>query len=112
MKRILVGGAFAAAVVFGAGSPAFAGEVRGKTGEPTPIAGHELPASICSFSGYNDTYSGDPDVPDHDGFTRTQNWGQLPKALRDDIRAGNSPAPGMLEAPNVSCNGSGGGAGH
>jgi len=39
--------------------------------------------SICSFSGLNDTYSGDPTVPDHDGFFRTQNWGSFDKAVRD-----------------------------
>lgn len=38
--------------------------------------------SECAFSGLNDTYSGDPDVPDADGFFRTQNWGQLSKAVR------------------------------
>lgn len=107
MKRILAGGALAAALVLGAGSPALAGEVRGKTGEPTPIADHHLPASICAFSGINDTYSGDPDVPDGDGFTRTQNWGQLPQEFRAGLRDGSIPwvhaAP-----PNVACNGSGG----
>jgi hypothetical protein len=33
--------------------------------------------SECAFWGRNDTYSGDPSVPDEDGFTRTQNWGQV-----------------------------------
>ena len=34
-------------------------------------------ASACAFSGLNDTFSGDPEVPDADGFFRTQNWGQV-----------------------------------
>lgn len=56
---------------------AYAGEVTGNgkslKNDDDTLNG----ASVCAFSGLNDTYSGDPDVPDEDGFTRTQNWGQL-----------------------------------
>ena len=38
--------------------------------------------SECAFSGQNDTFTGNPDVPDDDGFTRTQNWGQVGKEGR------------------------------
>lgn len=81
-KRLL-GAVICAAAIVGAGAgTAGAGEITGK-GRSLQIAPHTLHgASICAFSGLNDTYSGDPDVPDADGFTRTQNWGQLPKDVR------------------------------
>jgi len=31
----------------------------------------------------NDTFTGDLEVPDADGFFRTQSWGQIPKEVRD-----------------------------
>ncbi len=67
--------------VFGALGPgvALAGEVTGTGESLKPLHG----MSECAFSGLNDTYSGDPDVPDADGFFRTQSWGQIPKADRD-----------------------------
>ena len=33
--------------------------------------------SECAYSGLNDVWEGDPDVPGPDGFFRTQSWGQL-----------------------------------
>jgi len=48
--------------------------------------------SICAFSGRNDTYSGDPTIPDEDGFFRTQSWGQLAKAVREFLTSiGSNP---------------------
>ncbi len=108
MKRLLLTLALALSLVLSVAGAASAGEVTGK-GKDTPIRDFWEgggAASICSFSGLND-WPWDPEnpgIPDPEGFGRTQNWGQLPKELRDMIRAGNSPAPGHLEAPNVSCN--------
>jgi len=102
MKRIIVGAALAAALLVSTAGAASAGEITGN-GKATPVAGYQA-ASICSFSGYNDTYSGDPSVPDAEGFFRTQSWGQLPRELRALVRAGQSPDPEHLQAPNVACN--------
>lgn len=70
-----------ATVAFGT-QAAYAGEVTG-TGDSLKnddgsLDGH----SACAFSGLNDTFTGDPDVPDADGFTRTQSWGQVDKETR------------------------------
>jgi len=61
---------------------ALAGEITGngkslKNGDGT-LNGR----SECAFSGLNDTYSGDREVADADGFFRTQSWGQLSWATR------------------------------
>ena len=53
--------------------------------------------SACAFSGQNDTFTGDPTEPDEDGFTRTQNWGQLPKAVKDFLKS-------IGFNPGVACN--------
>ncbi len=54
------------------------GEVTGN-GKPTPINEYQA-NSICSFSGQND---GNP--PDGRTAAHVQNWGQIPKAIRDAI---------------------------
>ena len=83
--RSLVGAAFCAgALTLAAAVPAFAGEVTGN-GKPTQAPAHA--SSICAFSGLNDTYSGDPDVPDDEGFTRTQNWGQIDKETKEFLKS-------------------------
>lgn len=80
-KVIATLSAGALALVVGA-NIALAGEVTGN-GKPLKNPDGTLNgASVCAFSGLNDTYSGDPDVPDEDGFTRTQNWGQVSPADR------------------------------
>lgn len=61
---------------------ALAGEVTGNGKSLKNPDGSLNGKSICAFSGLNDTYTGDPDVPDGDGFFRTQNWGQLSLAAR------------------------------
>ena len=77
-KRLGAVAICAAAVVgVGAGS-ALAGEITGN-GKPTPINGYRA-ASICSFSGQND---GNP--PPGRTAAHVQSWGQIPKAVRDDI---------------------------
>ena len=90
MKRagqVLLGGVFALAAVGAFGGTAFAGEVTGSgRGGPngdgiTPVAGH-LAASECSFSGLEDGEE-DPEGPQGPGTA--QNWGQIPKAVRDEI---------------------------
>ena len=101
MRKILATLTVAIAATLLLSGPAAAGEVTGK-GESTPIRAYQA-ASICAFSGLNDTYSGDPAIPDEEGFFRTQSWGQLPKGLRDLVRAGDSPDPEHLQAPNVAC---------
>jgi hypothetical protein len=82
-RRLLaVAGCIAAVAALGAG-PAFAGEI---TGNGKWIAGSaDAPLngrSECAYSGQNDTYTGDPAVPDADGFTRTQSWGQVARHLQ------------------------------
>jgi hypothetical protein len=78
MRRIFAVVACTAAVVgVGAGS-AFAGEI---TGNGKWIAGSETAPlqgkSECAYSGVNDNFVLGNDVPDADGFTRTQSWGQV-----------------------------------
>ena len=59
-------------------SSAFAGEI---TGNGKWIAGSESAPlngkSDCAYSGVNDNYVLGNPVPDADGFTRTQSWGQV-----------------------------------
>ena len=78
MRRMFAVAACSAAVVgVGAGS-AFAGEI---TGNGKWIAGSETAAlqgkSECAYSGQNDNWQLGNPVPDEDGFTRTQSWGQV-----------------------------------
>ena len=59
------------------GGTALAGEVTGTGKSLKQPDGSLHGKSACAFSGLNDTYSGNPEVPDADGFFRTQNWGQV-----------------------------------
>ncbi len=61
----------------------YAGEITGNGKSLKDEDGDLNGKSICAFSGLNDTFTGDPTEPDEDGFTRTQNWGQLPKAVKE-----------------------------
>ena len=86
MKRSLLVAVLAALMVTAIGaSAAFAGEITGNgkslKNDDGTLNGH----SACAFSGLNDTFTGDPEVPDADGFFRTQSWGQIPKELRDFV---------------------------
>jgi hypothetical protein len=103
LTRSLAGGAVAAIAItaFGA-APAFAGEWTGNDQSLKQDDGTLHGASICAFSGQNDTYSGDPGVPDEDGFTRTQNWGQIDPETRAflgtiGLHPGDSCKPGAEE---------------
>jgi hypothetical protein len=90
-KRSLLAAALAAVVVaaVGAGS-AFAGEVTGN-GKATAAPAHTN--SICAFSGRND---GEP--PPGRTAEHVQNWGQIPKEVRDFIAT-------QGEHPGDACNG-------
>jgi hypothetical protein len=83
-----------AIVVVGAGASgtAFAGE-RGGNGESTPINEYRA-NSICSFSGLDDM---DFEAPVDPGVV--QNWGGIPKVVRDTVL---TP---MGEHPGQACNG-------
>ena len=91
MRRLAV--AVVSVVLFvGVGaSAAFAGEVTG-SGKPTAAPTHAN--SICAFSGLEDGAEGGPAGPGN-----TQNWGSIPKEVRDFLRT-------IGEYPGESCNGS------
>lgn len=94
-KKTIGGAVICAAMLTGVGT-AQAGEITGN-GRSLQIAPHTLHgASICAFSGLNDTFSGDPAVPDEDGFTRTQSWGQLAPEVRAFLT-------GIGEHPGDAC---------
>ena len=101
MKTKLIGGVaavlLAVAVAAVGAVPAFAGEITGNDKGLKNEDGSLNGRSICALSGQNDTYSGDPDVPDGDGFTRTQSWGQIPHEVRSELPE--------EEQPGNSCNG-------
>jgi hypothetical protein len=91
LKKLIAGGALAMMVIGGAGT-AFAGEITGGPNpKPTPVNRYVM-HSICAFSGQNDN----PDDPIEGG--RVQNWGSIPKAVRDQLAAEG-------ESPGVACNG-------
>jgi hypothetical protein len=76
--RIAAVAACATALMGVGASAAFAGEI---TGNGKWIAGSEAAPlngkSECAYSGRNDnSVLGNP-LPDEDGFTRTQSWGQV-----------------------------------
>jgi hypothetical protein len=101
MRKILAGAALAL-IVSGAGGTAFAGEVNGN-GDPTPVArpevgGRLVASSECAFSGLEDGEE-DPTGPSGPGVT--QNWGQIPKAVRDAIKP--------FASPGIACRGNHGG---
>ena len=77
IRRLSVMGITALAVASLGANVALAGEITGNGKSLKNPDGTLNGKSICAFSGRNDTYTGNPDVPDADGFTRTQNWGQV-----------------------------------
>jgi hypothetical protein len=78
MRRVFAVVACTTAVMgLGAGS-ALAGEITGNGkwiagSEEAPLHGK----SACAYSGQNDNFVLGNEVPDEDGFTRTQSWGQV-----------------------------------
>src|SRR5688572_30796860 len=84
--RKLIAGAVLALSVASVGGTAFAGEVTG-SGRGGPEGDGIVPArfqasSACAFSGLEDGEE-DPEGPSGPGTT--QNWGQIPKPVRDEI---------------------------
>ena len=77
MNKQLAGVLICAAWVIGTHS-AVAGEI---TGNGKWIAGSETAPlngkSECAYSGQNDNWVLGNPVPDEDGFSRTQSWGQV-----------------------------------
>jgi len=61
------------------GGVASAGEVNGNGDSLKQPDGSLHGKSICAFSGLNDNYVAGNPLPDEDGFTHTQNWGQVSK---------------------------------
>jgi hypothetical protein len=104
-KTSLLVAALCAVVIAAIGaSSAFAGESTGnfqRTGKETPIgaAPENAPhaSSICSFSGQNPEAFLPTTDPGYEPG-RVQNWGHIPKEVRDAI--GKGP-----EQPGNSCNG-------
>ena len=83
---------FATAILLGgAASTASAGEITGN-GKPTQGPAHAN--SICVFSGLEDGEEGTPSGPG----APPQNWGQIPKEVRDSLHAGRAPRR-LLQRP-------------
>ena len=97
-KKIRLGFVVCATFILSVGANAsLAGEITGNGKSLKNADGLLNGRSACAFSGLNDSYSGDPTIPDEDGFFRTQAWGQLPKDIRDFLTS-----IGM--DPGVACN--------
>jgi hypothetical protein len=78
MKSMFAAAAFAVAVLAAGAGSAFAGEVNGHGqyiagSNDAPLNGK----SDCAYSGLNDNYVFGNPLPDADGFTRTQSYGQV-----------------------------------
>jgi hypothetical protein len=69
--------ACAACILTIGASAAMAGEIAGNGRILKQPDGTLHGQSECAYSGLNDVWEGDPDVPGPDGFFRTQSWGQL-----------------------------------
>jgi hypothetical protein len=76
---------------------AFAGEVTGSGKSLKNEDGSLQGKSICAFSGLNDNYIAGEPLPDEDGFTRTQSWGQVSKEDKIVLTASGV-------SPGNSCN--------
>jgi hypothetical protein len=114
MQRLLVGAAVVTVLVPAMSAVASAGEINGKGERPMVVSSFEVTdpetgetftahvlhaKSECAFSGLNDEFLAEQpeEGPASDGFGRTQNWGQIPKAVRDEIGP-------MGARPGDSCN--------
>lgn len=97
MRRALAGFTLSVLLLGMAGNTALAGEVTGK-GKSLKLPDGTLHGkSSCAFSGLNDTFTGDPDVADDDGFYRTQSWGQIDKPFREFLTS-------IGVSPGTACN--------
>lgn len=106
MRRTITRSLAAAAVavvIGGFAAPSYAGEVTGNGKSLKQPDGTLHGASICAFSGINDNFTGDKNMPpDEDGFTRVQSWGQLDQAVRAflttiGLHPGDACPPGTEE---------------
>jgi len=97
-KKLLASAVCAVAFAGTTSTAAVAGEI---TGNGKWIAGSEAAPlngrSECAFSGLNDNYVLGNPVPDADGFTRTQSWGQLDQATREFLTS-------IGVSPGTACN--------
>jgi hypothetical protein len=99
--RKLIAGAALALIASGAGGTAFAGEVNGSGPHGNPDKGNGTPVqewragSICAFSGLED---GSEEGSTY-GPGNVQNWGSIPKVVRDTVLVP------MGEHPGVACRG-------
>lgn len=101
LKKLAVTALAVAAFALLGVTSAFAGEV---TGSGRYIAGSDAAPlqgkSDCAYSGLNDNYvfgTAGPGNPDADGFTRTQNWGQVGQAGRAFLTS-------IGANPGIACN--------
>jgi hypothetical protein len=97
MRRALAAITLCALLLGTTSTTALAGEITGKGKSLKQPDGGLHGKSACAFSGLNDTYSGDPDVADADGFYRTQSWGQIDQPVREILTA-------IGFAPGAACN--------
>ena len=90
ISTVLIATASTGAALILSTGPAQAGEVNGQ-GNPTGAVGKAH--SICMYSGLEDGSEGGPSGPG-----TTQNWGQIPKAIRAILATEG-------EHPGDACNG-------
>lgn len=105
MRQALIGAALAAVMVGAMSGPAFAGEITGgKNPKPTPIKEYQA-ASICAFSGQNDT----PDSAEEFDGGRVQSFGDIVQeaiSVYGDGRGASALVPIITsEGPGVECRG-------
>lgn len=103
--RIAAATAAVLAATLVAAPSAFAGEVNGK-GDKTPVGLHEVPSSICAFSGLNDVPDGSDAPGDPFAAGKVQSWGDI---IQEVAHWGPGSVPEMKELmqavkPGVSCN--------
>ena len=95
MRRIVLGVAVGAVLVFGSAGGALAGEIGGH-GQDTQGPAHSR--SLCAYSGLEDNDRLEPVEP---GVT--QNWGQIPQEDRQALSTrGASDVPAIGEGCNAS----------
>ncbi|HET6628621.1 MAG TPA: hypothetical protein VFG91_02480 [Woeseiaceae bacterium] len=99
VKKSPLGVICAASILCLCANAGLAGEITGNGESLKNPDGTLNGRSECAFSGLNDNFFGDGPLPDADGFFRVQNWGHLPKAVKDFLRSinghpGGSCSPG------------------
>jgi hypothetical protein len=103
-SRVLVGALCAAGFTLAGAGIASAGESTGNGGK-TPVGRHEVPASICAFSGLNDVPDGS-DAPD-DPFAagKVQSFGDIVQEASKMQRKGASSWVPLITngGPGDSC---------